>query len=224
MVNRIEHDTVFSGDVNITEGTFNPPANAWLTNAMISTTAAVVRSKLEQNTNVEFAIPMTDFRVHDAFQTVLPGTAAADDLALVGGTFGTNAPSIQAGDLKAAGATTRYGRVMFQLPAEYDDAGTIQVRIAAGMLTTVADNTCTVDVECYMSDEDNTVSADLCSTAAQDMNSLTFADLDFTITETSRATGDLFDMRIAIACNDAATGTAVTPCIAAVKLTADIRG
>lgn len=223
MTLRSDDPVAFDGAVNIT-GAFTPPSNNWLTNGMISQNAEIARSKMAQDTNVEFSVALTDFRVWDAFQTNLPGTAANDDLAIVGGTFGTNPPSIQAGDLKAAGATTRYARALIQLPAEYDDGKTLQLRIAAGMLTTVADNTCTVDVECYKSDEDNTVSSDLCDTAAQDMNSLTFADLDFTITETSRATGDILDVRIAIACNDAATGTAVIPCIAAVKLTADIRG
>lgn len=182
------------------------------------------RSTLAQQDGEEYGVPLDSLRVHDAFNTVLPGTAATDDLALVGGTLGTNAPSIQAGDLKAAGATTRYARFVTYLPPEYVAGQTVLLRFAAGMITTIADASCTLDVECYKSDEDNTVSADLCATAATSINSVTFADKDFTITETNLLPGDMLDVRIAIACNDAGTGTAVIPCVAAIKRVLDTQG
>jgi hypothetical protein len=181
-------------------------------------------TNIAQQNLQEYVLDLTSFRIWDAFQTNLPGTAATDDLALVGGTFATNAPSIQAGDLKAAGATSRYARFLVGLPPEYVAAQTLQLRFAAGMITTIADASCTLDVECHLSDEDNTVSADLCTTAAQDMNSVTFADLDFTINSTTLSPGDMLDVRITIACNDAATGTAVIPSVAAAKLLADTQG
>ena len=198
--------------------------SATITNAMISPTAAIARSKLAQDTLALFSILLHMLRVHDALQTLLPTTAAADDLALDPGVFGTSSPHVSAGDLKAAGATTRYARLLVPLPVEYDDGQTVQIRLHAGMLTTVADTSCTVDVECYKSDEEGGVGSDLCTTAAQSMNSLTFADLDFTITETGLVSGDVLDIRIAVACNDAATGTAVEPVIGAAHLLCDFRG
>ena len=182
------------------------------------------RDSLEQQDNQEYVIDLTRLRVHDAFHTVLSDTAANDDLALVGGDLGTSAPSIQTGDLKAAGATTRYARFLVGLPPEYVAGQTVMLRCSAGMLTTAADNTATLDVECYKSDEDNTVSADLCATAAQSINSTAFADKDFTITATSLSPGDMLDVRIAIAVNDASTGTEVNGCIGAIKLVCDTQG
>jgi hypothetical protein len=58
-------------------------------------------SILRQDANAIFPIDLTALRVWDAFATNLPGTAATDDLALVGGTFGTSPPVVSAGDLKA---------------------------------------------------------------------------------------------------------------------------
>jgi len=199
-------------------------STASITGAMCSANMALARTKLAQDTLAQFTIPVTQFSVHDALQTRLPGTAATDDLACDGGTFGTSSPHLTAGDLKAAGATSRYARVLYEMEPEYDDGETINIRIHGGMQTTVADTACTVDVECYKSDEEVGVSADLCTTAATTINSLTFADVDFTITPTGVVSGDTLDIRLTIACNDAATGTAVEATIGAVKLLCDIKG
>lgn len=184
----------------------------------------VGRSGLTQDNEAPYGVPLQELRVHDAVHTVLPGTAATDDLALVGNTIGTDAPHVSSGDLKSAGATTRYARFSRPLPAEYQDGQTVKVNIAAGMLTTVADTSATVDVEAYQVDRETGVSADLCATAAQSCNSLTFADLAFVITPTALAAGDMLDVRIAVAVNDGATATAVEAAIAAVDLLLDIKG
>lgn len=179
---------------------------------------------LKQDPNAIFPVPLTSLRVWDAYHTVLPGTAATDDLALVGGTFATAPPMISAGDLEAAGATTRYARFQVQLPECYDAGQTVSLSIAAGMVTTVSDGTCTVDVQAYKLDKITGISADLCATAAITINSLVFGAKVFAITASGLAAGDVFDVRIAIACNDAATGAAVTPTIAAIDLLCDIKG
>lgn len=208
---------------NLTAASISSTA-ASITGAMCSPNMELGRTKLAQDTNQPFHIPLTDFRVHDALQTNLPGTAATDDLAIDSGTFGTEGAHLTAGDLKAAGATTRYARCTVQLPAEYDDAETVSIRIAAKVGTTVSDTTCTVDVEAYEIASDLTVGSDLCTTAAQSCNSLTSADLDFTITPSGLVSGDRLDLRIAVICNDAATGTVVEPQISAVTLLCDIKG
>ena len=181
-------------------------------------------SILKQDVNAIFPIDLTSLRVWDAYHTVLPGTAATDDLALVGGTFATAPPTVSAGDLQAAGATTRYARFQFKLPECYDAGETVTLRLSAGMVTTIADTSCTIDVQAYKLDKITGIGADLCATAAIDMNSLVFANKEFTITPGSLVAGDTFDVRVAIACTDAATGTAVTPTIAAIDLMCDIKG
>lgn len=221
MAQKIEGDITFTGAVRV--GSVSLDVGT-LTNSDLAATAAIARTKLAQDTNSPFSVPLTDLRVHDAVNTVLPGTAATDDLALDSGTFGTEAMHVTAGDLKAAGATTRYARFKVALPAEYDDAETVSIRVVAKMETTVADTTCTVDVEAYKVANDLTVGSDLCTTTATSMNSLTAANYDFAITSTSLVPGDELDVRVAIACNDGATGTAVEPVISSIRLLCDIRG
>lgn len=199
-------------------------ASGSISNDGVAANADIARSKLAQDTLAKYAIPLTSFRVHDAMQTNLPGTSANDDLALIGGTFGTNSPEIKTSDLKAAGATTRYARALIQLPPEYDDAQTVEIRVKGGMETTVADTSATVDVECYESDKSGGVGSDLCTTAAQSINSLTAADKDFTITASGLVAGDILDVRITVAVNDAASGTAVVAALGAIELLCDIRG
>lgn len=181
-------------------------------------------SILKQDTLVAFPVLVTDLRVWDAFHTNLPGTAATDDLALIGGTFGTAPPTVSAGDLKAAGLTTRRARFQLQLPECYDPGETIVLSIYAGMVTTVADTSCTIDVEAYKLNKITGIGSDICATSATTMNSLVISAKQFTITPSGLLPGDLLDVRISIACTDAATGTAVTPTIAAIDLLCDIRG
>ena len=179
---------------------------------------------LKQDALAIFPVNMTDLRVWDAIHTDLPGTAAADDLALIGTTFGSTAPRVTAGDCKALGATSRYARFMVELPECYEAGETVTLSLSAGMVTTVASSSCTVDVECYKIDKITGIGSDLCTTSATTINSLVFAAKAFTITPSGLTAGDVLDVRLTIACNDAATGTAVTPTIAGIDLLCDIRG
>lgn len=180
---------------------------------------------LKQDTNVRFPIPLHEFRVWDAVATSLSGTPASDDLGLTTGTFASAAMRMSAGDLKTAGATTRYARhPQVIVPECYDAAETFTIIVSCGMETTVADTSCTIDVEVCKLDKDGSVGSDICATAAQSMNSLTFADKTFTITATTLSPGDVLDLRVTITCTDAASGTAVTPAIASIDVACDIKG
>lgn len=172
-----------------------------------------------------FPIPLTDFRVWDAMQTLLPGTPSSDDLGLVGGTFGTATPSIRTEDLKAAGATNKRARFLVQIPWEYQTGESIAIRFKAGMITTVAGTSATIDIEAYklQDDPDDAIGSDLVSTSATSMNSLTFANMDFVITPTSLSPGDILDVRLTIAVNDGAGATAVIAGITSCKLLCDVR-
>lgn len=192
----------------------------------LSPSAELLRSQMRQIPNAVLRITPFDWRVWNS--GALLTTAGTDDLGLVMGTFGTNVATVQAGDLKAAGATTRYALSHVWLPDYYDPGQTVTVRLLAGMQTTVADATCTIDVDAYKIDDDGTPTADgnLYSGAALDMNSLTAANKDFELTpgSTTFEAGDLIELRIAIACNDAATATAVTPTLYKSALLFDARG
>ena len=195
-----------------------------LTVSETSVAAQTRATVLKQEALAIFPIDLTCLRVWDAFNTNLPGTAATDDLALVGGTFATAPPVISAGDLKNAGATSRYARFQMKLPECYDAGETVTLSLSAGMKTTVASVSCTVDIECYKIDKLSAIGADLCTTSATTINSLTFGAKAFTITPTGLTAGDVFDVRVTIACNDSGTGTAVSPTIAAIDVLCDIKG
>ena len=154
---RISEDMTFQGNVRVATLQIDTGS---ITNSDLSANAAIARNKLAQDNLKPYVVNLSDARVHDAIQTVLPGTAAADDLGFDGGTFATSSPHLTAGDLKAAGATTRYARFQIPLPAEYVDGETVNLRIHAGMQTTVADTSCTVDVECYESDRETGISSE----------------------------------------------------------------
>lgn len=184
------------------------------------------RSSLAQENLAVYPIPIVDWRVWDAMHTNLPGTGATDDLAVIGGTFGTGVPSIQTGDLKNAGATTRYARCQVQLPPEYVAGETVTIRVYAGMVTTIASTSATIDFEVWKSDRGILVSgSDLSTTtAATTINSVTFGNKDFVITATSLSPGDILDIRMAIAVSDTATATPVIGCAGSVELLIDIKG
>lgn len=184
---------------------------------------SMARTDLTQENNALFKVPLTDLRVWDAMATNLPGTAAADDLALIGGTFGTNSPTIRTSDAKATTVTQR-ARFLVSLPHEYVDGETVLIRVHAGMNTTVSDGTATVDFECYASDDESGISADLVTTTATTINSLTDADVNFVVTATSLTAGDTLDIRMTIAITDTATATAVVGQVGGITLVLDVKG
>lgn len=193
-----------------------------LTDQDIAGNAAIATSKMAQRVLAEYAVPLVDCRVWDATASILPATAASDDLALITGTWGTNPVRITAGDVKNTTATRRLYFAV-PIPANYEDGQTIQVRIRCGMETTVASSSCTVDLEAYVGTS-GAVGSDLVTTAPTTMNSLTAADRDFAINEASVDPGQLLECRLTIASVDSATATAVTPAIYRIALLCDTRG
>ena len=182
----------------------------------------VPRRDIAQDDLKPFTIPWTAWRVWDALETNLPGTPATDDLGLIGGTFATASPSIQTGDLKAAGATSRYARAQVELPAEYEAGESVTLRFRAGMLTTVADTEAGIDVTAYKSDRETGITS-VGNGVVTYINSLVFIDYDVTVTPATLSPGDLLDIRVKILVNDGGTGTAVIGCIGAAKLLCDIK-
>lgn len=151
------------------------------------------------------AIPFTTCRVWDAIQTVIPGTAASDDLAIINGTFLTSAPSIKSSDSKAA-TTTQKTRFLFPVPVNYVAGSALTLRLNAGMVTTVSDTSATIDAQVARV---AAPTVDVCATAAQSINSLTAANKDFVITPTNVVAGDILDVVLTVAIVDGATATAV---------------
>lgn len=186
---------------------------------LIAVSDLVNRTDMVQEPLAEYPVLLSDFRVHDAVQTNLPGTAANDDLAIISGTLGSADPSLRSSDAKAT-TIAQYARVQIPLPPEYDAGETVGIVLYAGMNTTISDDTATCDVQCYR----NGGGSDICASAAQNMNSLTPANKTFFLTPTGLVPGDLLDVRIAISIADTATGTAVIGEIHRVTMICDIKG
>ena len=214
MANRLEGPNTFTG-TNTFSGTLVLPSD-------ISGNGKWPVVNMAQRVLSHFQLPLQDARIWDAPQTPLPTTSATDDLGLTIGTFGTSGILIQTSDMKTLTAT-RYCRwPQVVVPHNYEAGESILVRLFAGMDTTVSDTTATIDVEAYVTDGIGGVSADKCTTAAQDMNTLTDANLDFEL-GTTLVPGDILDIRVAIAVVDGLGATAVIANIGRAYLVADLQ-
>jgi len=150
----------------------------------------------------------------------------SQSLDYVGGAYGTNAPSLQTADFGGnSAAVAYYARGEIPMPWEYEAGESVTLRLSVGMITTVADQSATVDVEVYKSDEDATSTGDLCATTAtsDNMNNTVFADVDFTITPTTLNPGDLLDVRLTATVDDNGDGGVMKGSIGSVQLLCDVR-
>ena len=188
-------------------------------NAFLIPDNFVLRTDMKLEELATYRIPLDNFRVHDAVSSLLPATAANDDLGMITGTLGTSRTSLRTSDSKAA-STTQYGRTQIILPPEYQAGETVQLVLKCDMETTVADTSAAVDVTAYI----NGTGSDICATAAQSMNALLASDKTFVLTATNLEPGSLIDVRVSIAIVDGATGTAVIGQITQCDLQCDIRG
>lgn len=183
---------------------------------------SIERDSMKQVADQIKRITPFDWRVWDSGQP-LPSAAANDDLGIVVGTFGTDVVTVQGGDVKAT-SSTRRAIAHVALPDYYDDGQSVTIRLRAGMDTTVSDTSCTINVECYEVGDSGGAGSDLCTTAAQNINSLTPADKDFTITSTNLTAGDILEIRISVTYVDSATATAVIPVLYKAAVLFDARG
>jgi len=163
---------------------------------------------------------------YTAGQFLLELWGTPSSLEYIAGTHATGAPSLQTPDFGGnAAATAYYARAEIPLPWEYEAGETVKIRVHAGMLEQVADQSATVDMTVYKSDEDSTSTGDLCATAAtsDNMNSETFADIDFTITPTTLSPGDLLDVLLSVTVDDDGDADEMRGCIGSVQLLCDVR-
>ena len=195
-----------------------------IANADISATAEIGRAKsaLEY---LKYPVPLEDLRkLNDAANAVLPNTATSAILGYIVGTIGTTGASVQTSD--ADGTTvTCIAQFTFELPAEYQAGQAISIVAEAGMKTNISNSTATLDFNCYYkSPADNTHSADLVSTSATTINSLTLSTKTFVVTPTSRVAGDQLAVKMTIAITDGGSGTAVLGMITNLHMLLGVRG
>lgn len=178
------------------------------------------------STSVVHPIKWTDWRENGTsteYATNLPGAGTSTHLGLYGGTHGTSQPIIATGDFKTT-TISRKARAMVILPDRYVAASAVTLRFGAGMLTTVADTSCTLTVTAYRIGKDYTIGSQLVTTGATSINSLTASNKTFSLTSTTLNPGDVLDVLITIAGIDAATGTVVNAAIFGADLLCSIQG
>jgi len=152
-------------------------------------------------TNAAVLIPV----IADVTILAVTAIATADDMVIVTGTPGTDAPTLQGIDFGGS-ATDEKCAFEFVLPQEYRAGAAVTLRVKAGMLTTLADENTTpvtVDANVYRDAGTGLVGTDICATAAQAINSLTMANKDFTITPTTLVPGDRLVIVLTLAGDDA---------------------
>lgn len=189
--------------------------------ARSSITGTVARANIVEDALQSYPIKVTDYRVWDAPQTNAVGTPANDDLGVVYNTFLTAGPSLETGDLKNAGSTSRKVGFQFTVPPEYVAGQDITLRLNAGAKTTVASTALTIDAEVA---RQAAPTVDICATAAQSINNLTAANKDFTITPTNVVPGDVLDVVLTVLVNDTGTGTAVIGKLYKAEFLLDVKG
>ena len=93
------------------------------------------------------------------------------------------------------------------------------------MPPTIASGSSDIDFSVYKAGNEKVKSgSDLVTTSAGDINDLTFADQDFTVTGTSLSAGDVIDILVTIIVNDSGTGSAVIADVGQVYLLLSVQG
>lgn len=164
---------------------------------------------LDLDSNAIFNVPFERWRIHDSVNTNLPGTAAGDDLALIAGAHGTGGWYLETAD-GAIANTTWNARQLIRVPPTWGAGESLSLTVYGGMNTTVSDTTATIDLSAYKMDRAGGLSgSELVTTAAQSCNDLTAAEFTFALNVSTISAGDLIDLKLSAAINDAATGTVV---------------
>lgn len=182
------------------------------------------RTGIAEEALVEVAIPFSACRVWDDHDSLPPTTPADDDLGIIVGTWGTDSPLLRTENKGSNGLEENvYTFFEVEIPNNYILGNDLQLSFYAGMDTAVADQSAYIDLEVYVGDREGSVGSDLCSTAQQDVNSLTADEFDFAITTTGLVRGDVLLCRLALKIDDNATGT-VYGAVYHMKTKYDLRG
>lgn len=142
----------------------------------------------------------------DSQRVALPAVAENDDLGLVAGSHGTSNPTLQTSDADNV-VIAQSARGHVTVPESYQPGDSVNVVINADMETTISDTTATVDLVCT---RQAAPTVDIVATAAQDINSLTPADVTFALTATDIVPGEVLDFVTTIDIEDGGSGTVVT--------------
>ena len=180
------------------------------------------RATLVEETK-EYPIPFTSCRRDDELHTSLPAVATSAIAALVTGTPGTNAPTIQGFD---PGGTTAASKFAFEftLPPEYVAGAAASIRVKGKTTTSIADVSCTIDWNVYRDAGDGTVGADIMAASAFSINNTTAVQSDMTISASTLNPGDKIIVVGTIAGEDTGNVAAIVPTLFKIGMVLKIKG
>ena len=162
---------------------------------------------------VNDAILLTDLRQVAAQKDTLPDAPDATTLGL-----GDVAGAVVTGTTTNGGATASASETLafdYRLPRDYVSSGSLTLRVRATVSAT-RNTSQTVDATAKEV-LDGVVGADLVTTAAQNLTT-SYADYDFTITDTNLDPGDVLNVQITLATDDTSGSTNGTPTISAITM------
>lgn len=167
---------------------------------------------------VTCSVPLRLFRKTNAdYYSNLPSSGVDPDFGIVGGTHGTASPKLQS-DSANNGSITAKARTEVVLPAEYIPGAAVTLRARARVDALPAGDA-TLDAEVFKCDREGGVDGqDLCTTAAQDIKSTSWADEEFSITATDLLPGDKLDIELTASVDDTGGGGAHRAEIGAVEV------
>ena len=161
----------------------------------------ILRRMLVQEDAAVYTIPMSQWRKR-ADLTQLPNAGDFTNLGLVVANYSTASTHL-IGSVPNDDTQTEYARNdNIILPIEYVDGQTVTLRFHVRGNDAGGISVATIDVRCFKSDKEQGVSADLCTTAAQDINVVAaWMDEDFTINPAGLVTGDKLDVEVSLSYN-----------------------
>jgi len=212
-------DIVIQGSLSAT--TFTVPANA-VTNASIISTAAIARTKLAEEEQAVYRIPLQSCRSNTGL--VLNATGGDTLFSIANGGYGVGTLTLKAEEAVSETETTTLC-FEFALPPEYIAAGTVNIAIQCKVDSSGAGNASveTLDCEVWELADAGTVGSDLVSTTIQTIATDAFAAYTFAVTATSLVAGDKVLVFVRTAITEDA-GTAVYAVIGNIEVRLDIKG
>ncbi len=190
----IAHDDGASTAVRCVSGSF--------INAKLITITDYNANFLTDDTSVatSFGLPFNEFRVHDAFETFLPTTAAADDVGYIPASFGSS--DTLSAVRGAGGSDTAFARILVTVPKDYVDGTNLTV---TSVVTEVdaAVTAATLDLEARRLAD---ITTEIQTANSSPITVVGGATVVHTLDGTNVVIGDIIDLRFRVAQDDSGGG------------------
>ncbi len=169
-----------------------------------------------------YTIPVTSVK-RTGDLSDLPTAGDLTNLGRAAGAHGADSPSLESTTLNNNSFTEK-ARFPFAMPPEYvaGQAVTLRLHVYGPDVQVSA----TIDVEAHVSGRQaaGSASADICATAAQDIDNHAWANVDFAITPMTLIPGDLLDIEITVVADDTGGAVASPVAIGDVQMLLAVKG